>query len=86
MYNVSGAIGWVESRYQITCWAETNLQASDLASAVRVAVSGYSGTTASLVIDHIFVIDEADISNLFAENVELNVYGKRIDVEIVFKE
>ena len=85
-YNVSGPIGWVQSRYQITCWGSNYDEAVDLATAVRIAVSGYSGTSASLVIDHIFVIDEGDISNLFAENSELQVHGKRIDIQIVFKE
>ncbi|HDZ38143.1 MAG TPA: DUF3168 domain-containing protein [Marinobacter sp.] len=85
-HNVSGAIGWVQSRYQITVWAATYIEAVDLATAVRLAVDGLSGTKASLVIDHIFVVDEGDVSDLFAENTELNIYGKRIDAQIVFKE
>jgi hypothetical protein len=85
-HNVSGPIGWVQSRYQITAWAETNLQASDLATAIREVIDGYSGTSASLVIDHIFVIDEGDVPNLSAENSGLDMYGKRIDAQIVFKE
>lgn len=85
-HNVSGAIGWVQSRYQITCWGSIYDDALDLATAVRVAVDGFSGTAAGLVIDHIFVVDEGDISDLSPENSKLTVYGKRIDAQIVFKE
>lgn len=85
-HNVSGPIGWVRARYQITAWADTYLDAIDLATAIRVAVDGYSGTIAGLVIDHIFVVDEGDVPDLSAENSALNMYGKRIDVQIVFKE
>ena len=85
-HNVSGAIGWVESRYQINSWAATYLEACDVATAVRVAIDGYAGTSALLVIDHIFVVDEGDVSNLLADNEELDMYGKRIDTMIVFKE
>lgn len=85
-HNVSGPIGWVQSRYQVTAWATTYPEAVDLATAIRVAVDGFSGTSAGLVIDHIFVEDEGDISDLSPENSELTVYGKRIDAQIVFKE
>lgn len=85
-HNVSGPIGWVQSRYQITAWAKNYDDAVDLATEIRIAVDGVSGTKASLVIDHIFVVDEGDVSSLFAENTELDRYGKRIDVQIVFKE
>ncbi len=85
-HNVSGPIGWVQSRYQITAWATTYIEAVDLATAIRLAVDGFSGTSAELEIDHIFVVDEGDVSDLFAENSELDKYGKRIDVQIVFKE
>ena len=85
-YEVSHAMGWVESRYQVNVWAATYLDAVDLSTAVMTAVSGYSGTVASLDIDHIFVTDEGDLSNLFAENSELEIHGKRIDIQIVFRE
>ena len=85
-HEVDGPMGWVESRYQITMWAATYLAACDVANAVRVAIDGYSGTVASLDIDHIFVVDEGDVSALFAEDVELDIYGKRIDAMIVFRE
>ena len=89
-HNVDGPIGWVQARYQINCWTEGDsgayLEVCDLATAVREAIDGYSGTSASLVIDHIFVEDEGDMPNLSAENSELNMYGKRIDAQIVFKE
>ena len=86
VYNVSGPIGWVPSRHQITAWATNNLQAADLAAAIIVAFGGLSGTVASLEIDHIFVEDEGDIESLSAENTELDVYGKRVDIQMVFKE
>ena len=86
LYQLDAAMGWVESRYQITMWADTYLGACDLSTAVRAAVSGYSGTVASLDIDHIFVTDEGDMSSLVADNSELGMYGKRIDALITFRE
>ena len=85
-HDVTGPIGYVPARYQITCWAATYLEACDLAEAVRDAVDGYSGTIAELAIDHVFVLDEGDMPSLAADNRALSMHGKRLDVLIVFTE
>ncbi|HUX17239.1 MAG TPA: DUF3168 domain-containing protein [Phycisphaerae bacterium] len=85
-HDLTGPIGWVESRYQITCWAATYTGAGDVADAVREAIDGNSGTTASVDIDHIFVVDEGDMPSLAAGNQQLEMYGKRLDIEVVFRE
>jgi hypothetical protein len=85
-HEVSHPMGWVESRYQISIWAATYLQACEISDAVRIAIDGYTGVTVGLDIDHIFVTDEGDLSSLFAENAALDMHGKRIDALIVFRE
>ena len=85
-HNLAGPIGYVESRFQIVAWSATLEGARSLSDAVREAVDGYDGTSESVVIDHIFMLDEGDMPQLAAGNAELEMYGKRIDIEVVFQE
>jgi len=85
-YKVTEPMGWVESRFQVTCWAGTYAESRALSDAVREAVGGYSGTSESVIIDHVFIADEGDVAQLTAGNAELAMYGKRLDIEVVFHE
>jgi len=81
-----GPSGFVESRFQINCWASTYEQADTLADAVRSVLDGYDGTSEGVVIKCIHLIDEGDMPSLLADNEALNFHGKRLDIMIWFDE
>jgi len=82
----SGPSGLVESRFQITCWAETYKKADELAAAVRQTLDGYSGIIDSVVIKVIHLLDEADMPGTRPDNKALSRYGRRLDFQIWHKE
>lgn len=83
---MTGPSGFVESRFQLNCWADTYAEADALADAVRSAVDGYSGTKESVVIQGIHLVDEGDAIVLQADNESLNERGKRLDITVWFDE
>jgi hypothetical protein len=85
-HTFAGASGFVASRYQITCWAETYGGADALADAVRAVMDGYAGTKESVVIQCIHLQDEGDMPALVADNESLNFHGKRLDFMVWYDE
>ncbi len=84
---LGGPTGLVQSRWQFNCWASTTAEARTVASALRQAISGYSGSGTGVVIQVIMAPDqEIDISaNPAGKNVARR-YGKTQDFEIWFCE
>ena len=66
---------------QLDMWGSTREQASDVAEAVRVALSGFSGTMGegdqAKAVDAVFLVDEDD-----GYDDELGIYLERADYEI----
>lgn len=85
-HTFAGPSGFVASRFQITCWAETYSGADVLADAVRPVLDGYAGTIESVVIQAIHLHDEADMPALVPDNEELNFHGKRLDFMVWYDE
>jgi hypothetical protein len=86
-HGLSGPIGYVEAAYQINCWAADNLQASALAQAVIDKLDGFNNQTiAGLDVDHIKAEIGGDIPVLAAGLDESELNGKRIDMEIHYRE
>jgi hypothetical protein len=83
---MSGPSGFVSSRFQINCWADTYAGADELADAVRIAFDGYDGTKENVVIQCIHVIDEGDMPVISPDNEALNFHGKRLDIMVWFDE
>jgi len=84
-HTTSGPIGMANTLYQINCWAESYDDMKDLSEKTRKALDGYSGTSASVVIDVIQMQDESDMPGLSADT-NIKRYGKRLDFRIWFKE
>lgn len=82
----AGPSGLAAPRFQITCWAKTYIKADELAEAVRQTLDGYSGTAASVIIQCIHLIDEADMPSVRPDNREQKKYGKRLDFQVWHKE
>jgi len=58
---LQGPSGAAHPRFQVEAWAETYTVAKSLASAIRVALDGYSGTVLGVVIGSILIDSERDI-------------------------
>ena len=85
-YTMDGPSGYVDSRYQITCWAATYGAAKRLFEAVRIFFNGYHATVLNRRIQYVHFENEMD---RFAKKPGLDVidaYGKQIDVKITFDE
>ena len=85
-HTTDGASGFVESSFQVQCWAETYAGADDLADKVRLAMDGISGTYADVVIHCIHLVNEVDVPAIEPENEALNEFGKSLDFTLWHKE
>lgn len=81
-----GPTGSADCLLQLSCWADTYKAARTLAEKVRLALDGYAGTSASVVIDGIFVQDEQDMPTPPDSGDEVGVYGVRLDFRVHFQE
>ena len=77
-----GPVGLVTQRIQFTCFATTYIDAIALATAVRAAIGGYSGTTGSIVFRSILLTDQGDIPMISPDSDSHRRYGRRVDFEI----
>lgn len=59
-YVMGNQTGIVDAWFTITAWASSNTGARALADAIRLALSNFSGTVDSVVIDHVEITDETD--------------------------
>lgn len=81
-----GAVGVVESRWQITCWADEPLNADPVAEAVRKALDGYSGTVDTVRIQGTFLENDVDLSQGPTDGSDKPVYGRVLDFLIWYDE
>jgi hypothetical protein len=81
-YDNAGESDLKESRYQVSCWADTAYAADQAANAVVAAVSGYAGTMGDVDIDAIFVVDDGDLDEIEPQAEEQTRHGKRLELEI----
>lgn len=85
-HTMDGPTGYVDARYQITCWAKTYGAAKRLFEAVRKFFDGYHATVLNRKIQYVQFENEMDT---FAKTPGVDVidrYGKQIDVKITFDE
>ncbi len=85
-YTMDGPTGYVDARYQITCWAATYDAAKRLFEAVRIFFDGFHATVLNRKIQYVSFENEMDT---FAKKPGLDVldaYGKQIDIKITFDE
>ena len=80
-YAHSGPVGLARKRIQITSVAETYAAAKGLAVAIRDALSGYQGTTATVKIHSSFLLNEFDS---FGDQNDLQI--NRQDFMIMYTE
>ena len=80
--NTSGASGVTNPRIQIDCWADSNAGAFALADAVRLALDGYRGTVASVVIRSCFLDSERKAIVEPRDGGEQRIYGRSLDFNI----
>jgi hypothetical protein len=85
-YSFDGSIGLVDGSWQISCFAVTPLLARTLSDAVINVVDAYSGTVDTTVIKLIEIEGEGDIPYLDNELESQKVYGKRLDIRIIYAE
>jgi len=85
-HTMDGPTGYVDARYQITCWATTYGGAKRLFEAVRKFFDGYHATVLNRKMQYVQFENEMD---RFAKTPGVDVidrYGKQIDVKITFDE
>lgn len=80
-YSCDGAVGQRESRYQITAWGVTPVQARSLATAIDAVFSAYGGTVASITIQGSFVRSIYDVPDLHTSEF-MDRFGKAVDIAI----
>lgn len=85
-YALDGALGLVAARIQVNCFAETYAEVKELSEAVRVCLSGYSGTVNGRQIDLIFIDNEMDIPSISPELQGKTRYGKLLDCLVSYHE
>ena len=57
-YAMGTQIGLVQARFQLDSWAETSPGARAVSEQVRLALSNYSGTSDTIVINHCELVNE----------------------------
>jgi len=85
-HTMTESVGLVESRYQVDCWATTYTGAQALAKTVRVALDNHSGTTGTVKIEVIHLINEMDgIANIADAKIARR-YRRLLEFIIWFQE
>lgn len=79
----SSGRGPVRATFRLTCWAATHTAAIALGEAVRAAVEHQVGTWGTVTVQHCFVRDESDEFEEMLELLERQLYGRRLDIEIM---
>ncbi len=85
-YTMDGPSGYVDARYQITCWAATYGGVVRLFEVVRKFFNGYHATIEGRKIQYVHFENEMDrLENVPGTDV-VQAKGKQIDVKITFNE
>ncbi len=85
-YTMDGPSGYVDSRYQIICWAATYGAAKRLFEAVRKFFNGYHATVLNRKIQYIAFENELDRYEKPPCVDAIARFGKQTDVKITFDE
>jgi len=80
-----GALGLIESRFQITCWADSHNDCVELAEKLRAALADASGIYAGVIILHIQVVGRGDIPAIDIEAEQISRFGKFIDFIVSYE-
>jgi len=83
---LSGPADFAVTRFQITCIAKTYEEVVELATAVRLALDGYSGTWDDMTVEACTIESEYEIPVFEPENSTTRQYGRGLDFMITFKE
>ena len=79
--------GEVFARVQVDCYAETYAAAHALSVQVRAALSRWSGTAGSVVVDSVFLDDERDLDEPTIEHAgDQGVYRVMLDFTVNYAE
>ncbi|NVP55965.1 DUF3168 domain-containing protein [Mycoplana rhizolycopersici] len=77
-YHMKGPSGYVLSRVQIDCYADTRTEAKVTARAVTAALSGYrGGTIQGMFLDgqrDLPAADAGDVSSLFRTSIDFTIH------------
>ena len=85
-YTLDGPSGYVDARYQITCWAGKYGAAVRLFEVVRKFFNGYHATVENRRIQYVHFENEMDRLEYVPGTDALKAYGKQIDMKITFDE
>ncbi len=85
-YTMDGPTGYVDARYQITCWAATYGAAKRLFEVVRKFFNGYHATVLNRKIQYIAFENELDRLAKTPGVDAIDIFGKQIDIKITFDE
>lgn len=85
-HTTDGPVYLTVASFQVTAWDSTYLGAAQVAEYVRQALDGYDGTVGTVTIQAVAIVDEGDVPSLIADNEELNLYGRRLVIEMYFNE
>jgi hypothetical protein len=78
-YHLRGKSASQEQRFQLNLYANTYTGARALEAAVESALNIYRGAISGTDIEHVELIDAADLDVLVADNEQQNEYARRQD-------
>ena len=82
---LSGYLGGSEATYAVSCWSGDYDEAESVGDAVILALEDYSGTSASVAIQHIHIIDSDDEIHRAPANQPLTRYGRIVTIGVFIK-
>lgn len=85
-YGLTYSSGLVSAFVTIESWATTIASALAVAAAVRGAMDNYSGTSGTVVVDHVDLNGEQDVTESSADAEEFPVFGVSQDFNVWYQE
>jgi hypothetical protein len=79
---LTGSVGSGEYTYDVSCWSDSYTEAQTLGEAVESALVDYSGTSAGVTVQHIWLDDADDVRYASPANRPLNRFGRIITVTV----
>jgi len=85
-HTMDGPDTFVTPTMQVNSYGMTDLEANNVADAVREALDGYSGTVDGVAISYFALTDQGDLDDYEAENKKLSRHGVRQDYLMSYQE
>lgn len=85
VYDMNGASGLAQARFEVVCMDSSFKQARDLSDLVRQRLAGFRGTMGSTTVDSVMLEDDADFLNM-RNNAKATFYAVSQDYDVHYRE